>query len=103
MPTDTEYKHIVLDKQGTPRIEGTTMKVIELVVERLAYGWSPEELHFQHPGLTLGQIYAALAYYSDHADELDREINKRLSKVESLRAKGDKSPLMKRLKKHGRL
>ncbi|MBF0328235.1 MAG: DUF433 domain-containing protein [Nitrospirae bacterium] len=35
------------------------MKVVELVVEKIAYGWSPEELHFQHPYLTLGQIYSA--------------------------------------------
>ncbi len=35
------------------------MKVIEIVLEKIAYGWSPEELHFQHPYLTLGQIYSA--------------------------------------------
>jgi len=39
---------------------GTTLKVVELVLEQMAYGWSPEELHFQHPYLTLGQIYSAL-------------------------------------------
>ena len=44
-------------------IAGTTMKVVELVVEKNAYGWIPEELHFQHPYLSLGQIYSALAYY----------------------------------------
>jgi hypothetical protein len=38
------------------------MKVIELILEKSAYGWSPEELHFQHAYLTLGQIYSALAY-----------------------------------------
>ncbi len=32
------------------------------VVEQKAYGWSAEELHFQHPYLTLGQIHSALAY-----------------------------------------
>ncbi len=34
----------------------------ELVVEQQEYGWSPEELHFQHPYLTLGQIHLTLAY-----------------------------------------
>ncbi|OGQ79996.1 MAG: hypothetical protein A2289_01440 [Deltaproteobacteria bacterium RIFOXYA12_FULL_58_15] len=42
------------------------MKVIVLVLEKSAYGWSPEELHFQHPYLTMGQIYSALSYYWDH-------------------------------------
>ncbi len=39
------------------------MKVVELVVEQRTYGWSPEELHFQHPYLTLRQIHSAPAYY----------------------------------------
>ena len=45
-----------------PLIEGTTTKVVELVLETEAYGWIPDELHFQHPYLTLGQIHAALVY-----------------------------------------
>ncbi|MCG8350539.1 MAG: DUF433 domain-containing protein [Chloroflexales bacterium] len=71
---ETRYEHIVLDDAGVPNIAGTTMKVIELVLERSAYGWSPEELHFQHPYLSLGQIHSALAYYWDHQDELDQDI-----------------------------
>jgi len=71
---ETRYEHIVLDDAGVPLIAGTTMKVIELVLEHAAHGWSPEELHFQHPYLSLGQIYSALAYYWDHQDELDQDI-----------------------------
>jgi hypothetical protein len=47
--TETRYEHIAVDDQQTPIIVGTTMKVIELVLETQAYGWSAEELHFQHP------------------------------------------------------
>jgi uncharacterized protein (DUF433 family) len=65
--------------------ERTTMKIVELVVEQQACGWSPEELHFQHPHLTLGQIHSALAYYWDHREELDRDIERRLEQVEELR------------------
>ena len=49
MAVETGYPHIALDESGRPVIAGTTLKVIELVVEKLAYGWSPEELHLQHP------------------------------------------------------
>ncbi len=103
MAVKTEFPHIVLDEEGRPIIEGTSMKVVELVVERLAYGWSPEELHFQHPYLTLGQIHSALAYYWDHAEELDREIADRLKKVEALEkeAKLQPSPLIARLRAEG--
>jgi len=103
MSVETGYRHIVLDEKGDPVIEGTSLKVIELVVERLAYGWSPEELHFQHPSLTPGQIHAALAYYCDHADALDREIAERLKTVDSLKVKSRPSPLVARLKAGGLL
>ena len=56
------------------------MRVVEIVLERTAYGWSPGELLFQHPYLTLGQIHSALAYYWDHSEELDQDIERRLKK-----------------------
>ena len=77
------------------------MKVIELVVEQRAYGWSPEELHFQHPYLTLGQIHSALAYYWDHRDELDRDIERRLERVEELRGLNQPAKLVERLRARG--
>jgi uncharacterized protein (DUF433 family) len=101
MAIETGYRHVVLNEKGVPVIEDTTMKVIELVVEKLAYGWSPEELHFQHPFLTPGQIHAALSYYWDHAEEFDREIAERLKAVDDLRVKQGPSPLVARLKERG--
>src|SRR5438552_13953286 len=55
--TMTTYEHVQLDVSGVPIIVGTNMKVVELVMAQLAHGWSPEELHFQHPYLSLGQIH----------------------------------------------
>ena len=49
------------------------------MLEKTAYGWSPEELPFQHPYLSLGQIHSALAYYWDHQDALDQDIARRLT------------------------
>ena len=85
MTQATAYEHVVIDESGTPLIEGTTMKVVELVLETHAYGWSPDELQFQHPYLTLGQIHSALAYYWDHREEMDRDIRRRLERVDGLR------------------
>ena len=61
--TATEYKYVELDEKNVPLIAGTTMKVIELVTGQLANGWSPEELHFQHPYVSMSQVHSALAYY----------------------------------------
>lgn len=94
----TRYEHIVLDEAGIPSIAGTTMKVIELVVARSAYGWSPEELHVQYPYLSPGQIYSTLAYYSDHQEALDQDIARRRERVEELRRASPTSPLVARLK-----
>lgn len=52
----------------------------------MTYGWSPEELYFQHPYLTLGQIHSALAYYRDHQKGLDKEIERRREFVELMQS-----------------
>jgi uncharacterized protein (DUF433 family) len=99
----TRYQHIVLNEEYVPMISGTTMKVVELVEEHLAYGWSPEELHFQHPYLSLGQVYSALAYYWDHREEIDADIERRLEFADALRSASAPSPLVERLRSKGLL
>ena len=74
MPLETRYKHISMNDAGVPMISGTTMKVVELALEYLANGWSPEEIHFQHPHLSLAQIYGALTYYYENQEQLDEQI-----------------------------
>ena len=97
----TRYEHVVLDEKQVPIIAGTNMKVIELVLEKTAYGWSPEELLFQHPYLSLGQIYSALAYYWDHKEMLDQDIEERLKRVNQLKKLTKQTPIENRLKSKG--
>lgn len=77
------------------------MKVTELVAEQQAYGWSSEELHFQHPYLTMGQIHAALAYYWDNQEALESEIEQAVQANELFRKQHLDSPLRQRLKAKG--
>ena len=98
MLSETRYEHILLNEDHVPMIAGTTMKVIELVLNHLAYGWSPEELHFQHPYLSMGQIHSALAYYWDHKAELDQDIERRLQFVDQVQQATKPTPLAERLK-----
>ena len=93
----TDYEHIVTEN-GVAIISGTTMKVVELVTEKMAYGWSPEKMHFQHPYLTLGQIYSAMAYYWDHVEEFNKDVDRRLKDAEHIRKKNKPSSLIDRLK-----
>lgn len=101
--TASGYRHIVLDAAGVPFIHGTTMKVVELVMERDAFGWSPEALLIQHPYLTLGQIHSALAYYWDHKETLDADVKQRQAFVDRMQAAADPSPLVQRLRAAGHL
>lgn len=101
MLIDTRYEHIVLNEDNVPMIAGTTMKVQELVTERLAWGWSPEELFLNHPYLTMGQIFSALAYYADHRLEIELAIETDHQLAVELRQRTEPSPLFKRLKQQG--
>ncbi|MFQ5614296.1 MAG: DUF433 domain-containing protein [Anaerolineae bacterium] len=101
--TTTTYEHVQLDANGVPILAGTTMKVVELVMAQMAHGWSPEELHFQHPDLTMGQIYSALAYYWDHKEMLDADIARRWEWAEQTRREAGSSPLVAKLRAQGLL
>lgn len=101
--TQTPYEHVLLNEQGTPLLAGTNMKVVELVLEHLAHGWSPEALHFQHPYLSLGQIYSALAYYWDHREALDADMERRLCEVDRIEQRAGQSSLRTRLEAEGLL
>jgi uncharacterized protein (DUF433 family) len=103
MLAETKYHHILLNDDNVPVIAGTTMKVVELISAHLAYGWSAEELHFQFPGLSLGHIYSALAYYWDNQTMLEKDIEKRLESTETIRRAVGETPLVKRLKSKGLL
>lgn len=99
MTAETVTSHIAVNADGVAFIGGTTLKVREIVVEHLAHGWSPEELHFQHGGkVSMAQIHAALAYYYDHQDAIDAEIDRELSDVETLRRRLDAPLLRQRLR-----
>ena len=78
MATATEYPHVELEETtGMPYIRGTRFKVTQIVLDRLAYNWDADEIQRQHPQLTLAQIYAAMAYYHDHQEQLDALIEAR--------------------------
>jgi hypothetical protein len=55
-------------------------------------GMSPEEIHSAYPHLSLGQIYAALSYYHDHASDIDAQIAADQEYTERLRALAPPSP-----------
>jgi uncharacterized protein (DUF433 family) len=56
---------------GKPRIAGTRMSVAAIVEMYLEMGQSLEEIASKYD-LSLASVYAAMAYYYDHQQEIDR-------------------------------
>src|SRR5436190_12935753 len=68
-------EHIASDPNkhnGKPRIAGKGIKV-EFIAELYNLDWTVDDL-VEEFELTPGQVYAALSYYFDHKDEIDRSI-----------------------------
>lgn len=99
----TDYLYITTDEQGVPWIAGAPTKLVELILDTVAYGWSPEELHFQHPHLSMGQIHSALAYYWDHKQAIDADIERRLVLVDDIHRTVSPTRLDERLRAKGLL
>src|SRR3954466_9600653 len=98
----TVESHIRLDARGVAWIDDTRTKVIEVALDQIAHGWSPEEIHFQHPHLSLGQIHAALGYYYDHQREFDAETQASLARVKTLREQASETPIRAKLRNPAR-
>jgi uncharacterized protein (DUF433 family) len=77
--------HVVLDERGIAWLAGTTCKVKEVVLLKLAWGLDAEQILRQLPHLSLSQIHSALAHYYDHQASLDAEISSELNALDARR------------------
>jgi uncharacterized protein (DUF433 family) len=89
----TDYLYVVKNDEvlgGEPIIQGTRTPV-RAIVETWRMGVPPEEITKGMPHLTLGQVFGALMYYSDHQDEINHYIEQNCIADESI------DPLLKNL------
>jgi uncharacterized protein (DUF433 family) len=70
---------------GKPRIAGSRIRVQDIVVWHESWGLSPEEIVTNFPQLTLAQVYAALAYYYDHREEIRQHMKDAEALVEAFK------------------
>ena len=59
---------------GKPRIAGHRIKVQDIVIWHERMAMSPDEIVYNYPTITLADVYAALAYYHDHREEIRQDI-----------------------------
>jgi uncharacterized protein (DUF433 family) len=98
MPAAVTYPHIVKNPGEPARLEKhPRTRVAMIVTDYQGRGWSAEEIVRQYPYLTLAEVHAALTYYHDHRDEVDRELAEEIAEVERFRREAPETPLLKRL------
>lgn len=71
-------------RSGRPYIIGTTVTVSDVAIAKLYHDKDPDGTADWY-GLSLPQVYAALAYYYEHKETIDIEIRQQISRAEMLR------------------
>ena len=82
---------------GKPRIAGHRIRVQDIVIWHEKMGMSPDEIIYHHPTISLSDVYAALAYYHEHLDEIRQQIENSEKIVQEIQAKTT-STLQEKLK-----
>jgi uncharacterized protein (DUF433 family) len=69
-----KYPHIEVDEQGRPHIEGRRITVAHIVVEHIHHN-EPLQSICEDYDLLPAQVHAAMMYYYDHKDDIERAIH----------------------------
>lgn len=83
----SDAKRVVTDASvcgGAPTLEGTRIRVSDIVVAYDLHDLSPEEIVGEFPSLRLQDVHAALAHYHSHPEEIREEIRERKELSEGL-------------------
>ncbi len=97
-PHIEKIEHQSAHLQRLPRI-----RVAQIVMDYITYGWSVEEICRQHLYLTLAEAHAAMGYYFDHQEEIDQEIRQEWQQVQENMTQVAMSPFYVRMKAKGLL
>lgn len=73
-------------RSGRPYIIGTTLTVADIAIAKIFHQQDADSIAVSYD-LSLSQVYAALAYYYDHKDEIDESIEERRRLAEEMKEK----------------
>jgi uncharacterized protein (DUF433 family) len=85
---------------GRPRINGHRITVQNIAIWHERGGLTPDEIVADHPGITLADVHAALAYYWDHVEEIRADIQAAEKLAEELGSRST-SLVEEKLRQHG--
>jgi len=82
---------------GKPCIVGSGIRVWDVYVLHERQGKTPDEIVAAFPHLTLADVHAALAYYWDNKQEIDRQMKEADEFVAQLKVTSGPGPLARKL------
>jgi len=90
MSTSGSIADLIVETPGTcggrPRIEGRRITVENIVIWYERLGLGADEICSEY-NLTLGQVHAALAYYFENRQSIDKSLKEGEAMVEAMRLK----------------
>lgn len=98
------YPHIEKQDNQPARLQRLPrIRVAQIVMDYLTYGWSVEEICRQHLYLKPAEAHAAMGYYFDHQEEIDQEITQEWEHFQASATHAARSPFYARMKAKGLL
>jgi uncharacterized protein (DUF433 family) len=79
-----EIAPITIDKDGAARVGGTRV-LLQMVIGAFHRGDSPEQIVDSFDTLSLADVYAVIAYYLNHREEVDEYLRQQRETAENLR------------------
>ena len=85
LPVLRQYFNRTFNSRGVPCIDDTRHRVLDIVADHVAHGYSAAHIVEQYPDLTPAQVHAALTYYYDHQDAMDTALIANYARAERQR------------------
>ena len=86
LPVDVDRPALRVDSGGGLRV-GNSRISLDLVVGQYESGMTPEEMVRAYDTLSLPDVYAAIAYYLRHRDEVQAYLQRRQEEADVLKVK----------------
>lgn len=104
MTSEVIYPHIKKAEGQPARLQRIPrVRVAQIVMDYLAYGWSAEEMCRQHLYLSRSEAHAAMVYYFEHQNEIDGEIRTEWDQAQQEKSQASPSPFFVRMRARGLL
>ena len=78
------YPHIEKAEDGKLYVAGTRFKVKILILDHVGWGMDARQIRDGHPGLTLAQAHAVLAYFYDNEEAIRKEIDEDFRRIDAM-------------------